>query len=163
RNMVPRLKSLPDDRRDALTESLAVALGRAGGGAEGLELMKTVAKNQSNSLRVQADLFELALLAGDDGLMSDTIGKLRLLGDEDGSAWRLAEAARIVALASRKKDLSQLPQAKQRLAEISNLRPKWSRVAILEADIAKIESDPEKPDDVIAALNRAVELGERNI
>jgi tetratricopeptide (TPR) repeat protein len=159
-NMLPRLRTLPAERQDGFAEILAHALGRAGAAVESLALMKSVAQKLPDNLRVQSGLFDVAVLAGDDTLTREAIAALRRIEGDNGTQWRFGEASQIVAKARRENDRSHLAEAKKRLEEIRTIqRSKSPRVSILEADIAKIEGNPER---AIAALTQALEDGERN-
>lgn len=159
-NMVPRIADMPADRQDTFAALLAQYLSDMGANTEALALMQSAVKKLPNSLRAQAALFEIAYRAGDDTLMRQTIEAMRRLEGDAGTQWRYGEAAQIVSQARRENDTSRLAEAKRRLEEVRRARGTWARVPRLESEIAKLQGDNAA---TIEALNKAIQLGERDV
>ena len=120
-------------------------------------LLGQVAARQPLQLGIRQRLFDLALAAEDDAAALALLGEMRRIEGDDGSVWRFAEAARLIALASRG-DRSGLGQARKRLAEVARSRPTWSRLPVLKARLADLEGNL---DSALENYQRALELGEQ--
>ena len=76
---------------------------------------------------------------------------------EDGTWWRYAEAARLIALAGKGKREG-LDQAGAYLAEVAKRRRDWSRVPLAEGQIQELLGHP---DAALEKYQQAFELGDR--
>lgn len=157
-NLIPRIKSFPEVRQSGLTQFLVQALSRVGANTEALALIQNIAsKNPDDSINIQSLIFDIALRTANHDLARATIDKLRNIEGADGTQWRIAEAAMIVAQARSTKNNSELSKAKKLLEQTRDNRP--ARVYVLEADIAKLEG---LTDQAIEALKNAIDKGERS-
>src|SRR5207244_157858 len=145
----PALQKLEEEGRkltDADQTRLSFGLGDAHyrlnnlQDAERLWTRVAEAEGQENSLYVRLLLFDLALRAGDDTKMQNAVRQIRGIEGEDGALWKYGEASRLIKLAQQG-DQTVLARASSLLEAVSKLRPYWSRVAVLEANIADLQGN----------------------
>ncbi len=158
-----------------LWRGMAVAHLQAGDYAEARRLCRELARIEPTNLQVRLLLFDLALRAGDDTGLAETLEQIKEIEGEGafwhyGTALHLSLQARPSAgevkpseakgpepLSTRQREL--LQAAQKHLAEVRTLRPAWSRVPFLAAAICEREGEEEQ---AIEHYTRAVELGERS-
>jgi tetratricopeptide (TPR) repeat protein len=172
-----RLAEFPADRQEELTLLLARALERARDDQAALKLWSDLADRQPSLPGIQLGLFDVAFRVGDDAAMARCVERLKQAEGEDGTLWRYVEAGRRIAAARGGPALSvagppptlsspppdraaNLRAARELLDRVATRRSDWPRVPLMQAAIAEIEG---KTDEAIAAYQRAVELGDRQV
>lgn len=149
----------PPDQRGRLFAGLADILSATGHVPESLSLWKRAAGLEPKSLGVRLVVFDLALRAGDDALMGETLDAIRQIEGPDGPLTRYNEARRLLASAP-KGDKARAAEARAILAEVANKRPGWSRVPLAVAQSYELEGSPAKAID---HYRKAIDLGERQL
>jgi predicted Zn-dependent protease len=144
------------EAQTALFRGLAEAAGRLGDLSLARRWAAQAAASRPNDLGSRLFLFDLAITMGDEAALETLESDLKRLDGEDGALWRYAHAARAVARA-RRGDRSGLAEARTYLTEAARRRPNWSRVPLLEAQLAELTEDPGR---AIACYLRALDLGE---
>jgi tetratricopeptide (TPR) repeat protein len=161
---------LLDEAGRHLGDRVELRLARAGwwvrrGGDEARQGLAKLKENLDQfTPGEQADLLdglgEAFLQLGDRSeagrLWQRSVALRRGIEGEEGTLWRDAEASRLIALA-RSGDPSGLGTAGQRLAEVASRRPTWSRVALLQAQVAELQGEPGR---ALELYDRAIKLGE---
>ncbi|MCC6417051.1 MAG: tetratricopeptide repeat protein [Gemmataceae bacterium] len=162
RKALDRLAQEPRAALDAaaqarLLRGLAEAFQQTGAAAEAKKAWRDLAALRPKDLGSRMRLFDLALQAGDDAACAAIVADLRRLEGEGGVLWRAGEVGRAVARAGRG-DRSGLPEARQRLGEIKQRQPDWSRASLLEAALDELQGDFA---GALKHYHQAVERGER--
>lgn len=139
-----------------LQAALAEAYLALGDTVQAEKLWSALAEKQPENLRIRLFLFDLALLAGKEDRMEQLKKEIHALEGEAGVYWRACEVSQLLARA-RKGDKSGLPEVHARLAELAPRRARWSRVALLEADLNELEGDQ---DRALENYLKAIDLGE---
>jgi tetratricopeptide (TPR) repeat protein len=140
-----------------LEDGLAGAFARLGDLDRAERLWTRVADQRPDDLRTANLLLDLAFQTGDMDAVQRAVDRLRRIEGEDGTLWRYGEVGRLTLLV-RRGDTKPLGAARLMLAEVARRRPEWSRVPLLEAEIAELEGNPER---AIEAYVRAIDRGER--
>lgn len=140
-----------------LERGIAAAFLRIGDFAEARRLCQSLARREPNNLQVRLLLFDLALRAQDDTGLGELLAEIKQIEGE-GAFWHYGSALHL-ALLAQKRGKPALAEAQKHLVEAGNLRPAWSRVALLAAHLCEQEGDEEL---AIEQYLRAVNLGERN-
>lgn len=160
----PRLASLLDSSGKfaaadvaQLERGIAAACLRIGQYGEARRLCQSLARREPNNLQVRLLLFDLALRAQDDTGLGELLDEIKQIEGE-GAFWHYGSALHL-ALQAQKKGKPALQEAQKHLVEARNLRPAWSRVALLAAHLCEQEGNEEL---AIEQYLRAVNLGERN-
>jgi tetratricopeptide (TPR) repeat protein len=154
----------PGDRARVLA-ALAQAHYRRGNGAKGDRVCRLLLPVLRDETKVPefADwvrLLDLALQGDDDGLIAEVVAELKKLeGEDTGTWWRYAAAARLVVKATRG-DRRNLAEAWAALANVTKLRSDWGRAALLGALLDDVAGDYGRALD---GYVRAFELGERQL
>jgi predicted Zn-dependent protease len=120
-------------------------------------LWARAAEMQPHDLGIRLLLLDLALIARKDDRVRPLLDDLKRIEGEEGTWWRCGEAALLINQAARG-NRDGLDRAVTRLEEIAKRRPKWGRVAVLEAQVCELTG---RPDDALAKYQQAVERGER--
>jgi tetratricopeptide (TPR) repeat protein len=149
---------LTREERIRLLRELADNLLYLGDLATAERVGEQLAELQPKDLRCRVILFVLALAGHRDTDAQRLVAQMRKIEGEEGVYWRAGEVARWIQLA-RKGDASNLPLARQRLAEIHKRLPEWARAALLEAYVDELEGFTERAID---HYRRAIDLGERS-
>ncbi len=140
-----------------LERGIAAACLRIGEFSQARRLCQSLARREPNNLQVRLLLFDLALRAQDDSGLGELLEEIKQIEGE-GAFWHYGSALHL-ALQAQKKGRGALEAAQKHLVEARNLRPAWSRVALLAAHLCEQEGDEEL---AIEQYLRAVNLGERN-
>ncbi len=149
----------PAADRGRLEAGLAAAhLARTKDTKEAVRLLTLAAEHLPGDIAVRQQLFELAMADGDDAAAARQAEELQRIEGDEGVLWRFEDAARKVA-AARKGDAAALPAARDQLAEVAARRPGWSRMLVLEGEIAELEG---RTDLALENYQKAVERGERS-
>lgn len=133
-----------------LDSGLAGLLLSAGDFAAAEELCIKVAVKQPSNLRVRLLLFDLAFQARKTEGMQKLLGELAAI-EGTGPLWRYGSAIDCYVRGD-------LPGALNHLGEAALLRPAWSRIPLLRAQILSAQG---KADAAITSFQEAIDLGER--
>src|SRR5262249_26680810 len=136
---------LPAEERLRLLGGLAVAYGNAGEHQEAQRLWGQLAAGVPNDLAPRVLLFDQAVRAGDVTALERLVQEIKKIEGPNGAMWRYAEAARLVALARKEQGTARkehLGAARLLLNEVVARRRSWSRVPVLEGEIALLEANP---------------------
>jgi tetratricopeptide (TPR) repeat protein len=151
------LANLPADEQAALLGGLAGAYTLLNEPAQAERFWKRLAELQPYNLRVRLLLFDRAYRANNEDELKRLLNEVRRIDGTSGPYAHQAEAA-LLLVQARKGNKEALPLAKRQLDEADRLRPKWSSVALLRAEIKEMEKDPAAALDF---YRQAIELGER--
>jgi tetratricopeptide (TPR) repeat protein len=149
--------------RSRLLNGLAEASFRAGNTKDAQRLWRQLAKEpeHANDLRLRFLLLDLALEAGEESGIRQTLDEIKRIEGGELSLWRYGEAARLIHQAKQggpgKKDL--LTQARTLLDTVAKQRPSWPVVAVARAEMEEVRGNPEQ---AIANYRQALDLGERS-
>ena len=116
-----------------------------------------LAKRQPDNLGVRLLLFDAAVQNGKDDAAGRCVGEIKRLEGEDGTWWRYAQAARLMARATRG-DRSGLAEAAAHLTSIGKRQPGWLRLALLEAQVHELHG---RPEEALEKYKEAVAQGDR--
>jgi cellulose synthase operon protein C len=150
-------QQIPAADRPVFLDRLGSAEIRLGESNLGRQHWRELAVLQPQNLGVRLGLFDLAMVAGDQGDAAALVDEIRgteTEGDE-GTAWRFAQAALLIDRA-RRGDSRGLVEARQLASQISERRPQWASGIALSGEIAELAGDPKTAIDHYL---RAVELG----
>jgi tetratricopeptide (TPR) repeat protein len=158
-----KLQSLPPEPRARLLQGLAEAVGQLQDRASAGRLWTKLAEQKPQDLQPRLVLLDLAIQSRDEAALQRAIENLRKVEGEDGVYWRFGDALHWIAQAGSPATAGAggakpLQAARARLEEIAKRRPGWSRVPLLEAEIAVKEG---RPDQAIASYQKALALGEQ--
>jgi tetratricopeptide (TPR) repeat protein len=146
------------DQRHRLWRGLGEVQGQAGNTAQAVRLFQLLAREKPNELDPRIALLSLALLNQDLDALEQAVAEVRRIEQQDGIFWRYGRACAL-ALKARNGDRSGLDEARGLLQEVGARRPGWSRIALVEAEIALLARDRSLG---IAKLQQAVSQGERS-
>ena len=130
----------------------ALALGERG---KAEQCWKQLAVRRPGDARVRFHLLELALQAGQEAEARRLLDEVRKV-EGTGVLTTLGEAAWHVSRARRGQRQS-LAEARRLLTRAGALRPSWSRIPLLEAEVCELENNPEK---ALEKYQAALERGE---
>ena len=148
------LRDFPAADADRLLRSLAEAALALGDRARAERLWRQLAERRPEDLPVRFRLFESALQAGKEEEARRILDEVRNLEGDNGPLAAFGEAA-CLALRARRGDRAAVTEARLRLAAAAALRPSWSRVPLLEADLYEREGNKTKAlERYQAALDR---------
>jgi predicted Zn-dependent protease len=114
---------------------------------------------RSLDLRGWVPLLDLALQMGHTVVLGRALPVLHRLEGDSGTWWRYAEAAQLLAEASRG-NKAVLSKAHALVVEIGEQRPDWPRVPLLEAQLAELEGDT---TGALGHYLKALDLGEHQL
>ena len=116
-----------------------------------------MAEAPATDLAGRVRLLEAVLPSEDDGLADGVLADVARLEGEDGAWAMYGRAARLTARTYRG-DRGGLAEAKTLLDDLARRRPDWSRVALLQGQLAELDGASAAALD---AYQRALDLGER--
>jgi tetratricopeptide (TPR) repeat protein len=159
RSLEEKTDAFSDADRGRLMAGLATVHARMGDNKDAERLLNIAAPLLPADLSIRQQLFDLAILSGDDAAAAKYVEGLHKVEGDEGVLWRYEQAARRVQ-AARKGETSAVAEAKQLLKEIDDRRRgNWHRVLVLEAEIAEIEG---RTDLALELYQKAIERGERS-
>lgn len=129
-------------------------------------LLRLVARENQSLLQVRLQLFDLALVSKRTSALEDLIKEIERI-EGTGPLWNYATAVHSYVMALKARDekkqdeLSRLClKARAHLEAAAPLRPEWTRIPLLLAQVAELQQD-----DAAAMLNyaRAIDLGEKDV
>jgi tetratricopeptide (TPR) repeat protein len=147
-----------DDRGQLLT-GLSDLLGNAGRVPAALVLAKRAVELDPRSLRLRLAVFDLALRAGDNDTMGETLEAMRQIEGSDGALTRYNQARRLLA-AAKSGDKAVAAEARTLLTDVGTKRPAWARVPLAIARTYELEGNADK---AIEYYLKAIDLGERQL
>lgn len=151
----------PFDVKDQgrLLATLAAAAAAVGDRPAAERFMAQMVKVRPNDLRAWVQFFDFSLQTGREEGMRQAAQALERLEGAEGTWWRYCQGVLLLWKAHRQGDAAGLAEARQHLAVVTERRPAWSRVRLLEADLALVEKDAEQ---AIRRYQQALELAEKN-
>jgi tetratricopeptide (TPR) repeat protein len=176
------LPGYPEADQERLLAGLTAAFAAAGDLPAAERLWQRLADRRANDVRVRFALFEVALQRGEEARQGGRpeevrrqdaqarrwLEELKRLEGDGGPLTAYGSAAYQVAQARRQKvpgrKVHVPDEARKRLAEAAAVRPSWSRVPLLEAEMEELEDEPEKAREryrVATALEAARSLAAR--
>ena len=160
---------LTRDDHKAFLGALFDAHTRLGNAALALEMGRKLAEEDRLNLNLRLILFERALQDGNetaaDALVRE-ISQIETSGDSDPERAQAPLTGYCEAVLAVRK--GNFDAARSKLRKVAQLRPEWSRVPVVEAQINEKEAqinEKEKPRYLNLALTnylRAIDMGERN-
>ncbi|MEZ6121333.1 MAG: tetratricopeptide repeat protein [Pirellulaceae bacterium] len=109
-----------------------------------IEIWQELKQANPTSLTLHAELLDLAIQAGNEPLITDTVNAIGELAGKDSSDWQLAEAQRIIwQVQNERRDASAIAEIKRLLADVQRLRPDYPLLYKALADLAILEKDPQ--------------------
>jgi tetratricopeptide (TPR) repeat protein len=150
---------LTEENKIRLMLGLAEAYNRSGSPENAERLLQRAKDQRKNDLGIRIQLFDLASQQGDLKAMKGLVSDLREIEGPNGVLWRYAQAARWVSVARRKNEkdrTEELATASKLLDPVAKSRPSWSRVPLLQAEIAELGGE-----DPIDLYVEAITKGER--
>jgi predicted Zn-dependent protease len=147
--------SLPE--RGRLEAGLAAAYMRRDDRRDAARLLRQAGEHLPDNIAVREQQFDLAMLEGDVANADRQIEQIHRIEGEEGVRWRAVEIARGV-VAARKGDRNALAEARRQLAEVEKRRPGWTRLLVLDAEIAELEG---RTDWALESYRKAIDRGER--
>jgi len=159
RGLSENTEQLPEQEVADLWRRLAWTSFRAGDVEHARQLSERAAEKDPKNLEMRLLMLDIAVWTGDALGLAAVLDEVQRI-EGDGPIWHYGRALyfRLLAL----EDLKQkglLEQAKEHLSQAKALRPEWSRVPRLTAEIHDIEGNQ---DQAIDDYLKAIALGERN-
>ena len=147
---------LPEGERIDLWRGLAAASLQVGDYDQTRRLCQRLSEKEPHNLQVRLVLFDLALRAEDASGLGKVLDQIHEI-EGDGPYWHYGTALELSLRAKQDKKL--LDSAQEHLARCRTLRPGWSRVPFLAAEVCLRQGNEELAIDNYL---RAVDLGERS-
>jgi tetratricopeptide (TPR) repeat protein len=136
---------------------------RAGNLDEARRLWGQLAEQQKDALGVRIAQFDLAMTTGDEAEITRILEDMKRIEGPEGTVWRYGKACQLIAQARKEQNTAArtpaLTEAHELLLPVAARRPKWSRLALGEAQIEDLRG---KPDGALGNYRRAIQLGERS-
>jgi cellulose synthase operon protein C len=153
------LKVFQGAERDQLLRALGAAFLATGDVAAAARLWDELAESQPGDLDVRFQRLELAYGKGDGKRLEQLVAEVRRLEGADGVVTRYGEAARLL-LQARGGDKKGLTEARRNLREAESLRPSWSAIPLLEAEVFELEG---RTDKALEKYQAALDRGESRL
>lgn len=150
-------KAWDAEERDTWLRGVAAFRIRCGDPEGAYRSLAQLASRRPGEVGVRTQLLELLLARPDTARLDALVGELKRLEGEEGTWWRLAEAAALV-LPRGIVDRSRTERARALLAEVSRRRPGWAAPLVLGGMLDEQEGNT---DAATAHYQQAIELGER--
>ena len=159
--LAKNLEKLPEADRRRLQRGLAVAYSRIGDRKEAGRILDRLIEQAPDDLDAQLLSFDLALLDTDTAAMERRVRGIEKADKKDGALGKYSKVCMLVQKAKGEKvvNLTALKKARQRLADVTAIRPNWARGALAGAEIDDLA---QSPDAAITGYLQAIDLGERN-
>jgi tetratricopeptide (TPR) repeat protein len=109
-------------------------------------------------MRVRMQLFELAIVQGDDAKARAAVAQIKRVEGEGGVDGSFAEALRIIRL-ERKASRELHEKARHLLTVAAAQRPNWHPIVQARAELDELQG---RPDQAIANYRKAIDLGSRD-
>jgi tetratricopeptide (TPR) repeat protein len=149
------LGQFPGVGGEQLLQALAEAALALGDREKAAQFWGRLAERRPGDVRPRFRLFELALQQGKEDEARRLLGQLREV-EGDGALAAFGEAA-CQAARARRGERQALAEAHRLLARAALLRPSWSHVPLLQAEVYELEGNKEK---ALAKYQAAVERGD---
>ena len=153
------ISSLPDSERIVYQRQLLRLHQRLGHSVEVARLLKIVGPESGNSVSGLMQMFDAAMLTGDEAEIKSAIARLKEFEGQDGYHWKYCQAFWDINQGAAG-ERERLVQAKQLLTEITRHHPSWSRSWEALARIAEIEGET---STAIAHYQEAFRRGWRSV
>ena len=153
---------IPDANRPEFLDRLALVEMLRGEPTLARQYWRELVALQPGNLRVLLALFNLSMEAADHADALGLVSTMRKAEGEQGTFWRFAHATLLIDQArrgenkARKASADDLGVLRRLASELAERRPDWWGAPLLQAEIAELEG---RYDDVIAAYQRAIDLG----
>lgn len=159
RKLSENTEQLPEREVPDLWRRLAWTSFRAGDVEHARQLSQRAAERDPKNLEIRLLMLDIAVWTGDALGLAAVLDEVQRI-EGDGPIWHYGRALyfRLLALEDLKQE-GLLEQAKEHLSQARALRPEWSRVPRLAAEIHDIEGHQ---DQAIDGYLEAIALGERN-
>ena len=124
-------------------------------------IWRTIAELDPNNLQIRSRMFELAYELNDEIRMNESLSLIEELVGKSGNEWKLAEAMRLIWMATQEPvNLATLEDASRLLREIEEIRPDWSSLLRTQARVSLFQNDQES---ALEYLERALENGQNDL
>jgi len=157
RQLAAQTEKLPPEELPQLWRGLAAMSLQTGDYDHAGVLCRRVSELQPNNLRIRLLLFDLALRAEDASGLETVLHEIRRI-EGAGPLWQYGRAVYLTLRAAGGEE-ELLDDAQECLAGAAVLRPAWSRVPLLAAEVFYRRGDEQS---AIENYTRAIDLGERN-
>jgi tetratricopeptide (TPR) repeat protein len=147
----------PASEKGSLLVGLGAVLLQLGDYDTARRYSSEAAELMPNSLRARILLFDLALQAADRGALARVVREIEEI-EGRGALWHYGRAVELVLTSSSPTD-NRLEEARGLLMQAAAMRPAWSRIPLLLAEISERQKDPER---ALHHYQRAFDLGEDN-
>ncbi len=153
---------IPDANRPEFLDRLALVEMLRGEPTLARQCWRELVALQPGNLRVLLALFNLSMEAADHADALGLVSTMRQAEGEQGTFWRFAHATLLIDQArrgenkARKASADDLGVLRRLASELAERRPDWWGAPLLQAEIAELEG---RDDDVVAAYQRAIDLG----
>src|SRR5271157_4515729 len=153
---------IPDANRPDFLDRLALIEMLRGEPTLARQYWRELVALEPGNLRVLLALFNLAMEAADYADALGLVSTMRKVEGEQGTFWRFAHATLLIDQArrgenkARKASADDLGVLRGLASELAERRPDWWGAPLLQAEIAELEG---RDDDVVAAYQRAIDLG----
>ncbi|MCS7239290.1 MAG: tetratricopeptide repeat protein [Thermoguttaceae bacterium] len=151
------LPNWPDEERGQLLVGLGAFLMQLNEFGSARRYCLEAAKLLPHNLRARILLFDLALRAADQEALGQVVTEIEQI-EGRGALWHYGRAVELVLRSVLGKE-DRFGEARNLLMQAAALRPAWSRVPLLLAEIAERQNDPEQ---ALGYYQRAFDLGEDN-
>lgn len=142
------------DRPELLDRLRSVAL-RFGQLNDARKYQRELAETHPDDIRARMILFDLAIMAGDQGDAAHLVDEIRTIEGEKGTNWRFARSALLIDQARRGSSAG-LEEARRLASEIAVAKPNSWVAPALDGEIAELVG---ATDQAIASFLRSLELG----
>jgi len=156
RKLAEGTEKLTKEQRTDLWRGLAAASLQVEDFDHTRRLCLQVSEVEPHNLQIRLLLFDLALRAEDDSGLEKVLGQIHEI-EGDGPYWHYGSALHLSLQA--KADQKRLDLAQEHLVKCRTLRPGWSRVPFLAAELSLRQGNE---DLAIDHYLRAIDLGERS-
>ncbi|MBI2824344.1 MAG: tetratricopeptide repeat protein [Planctomycetia bacterium] len=154
------IEKFSPDEQGRLRRALGLAYYRGGDIEQSLQMWQKVAESNPNDPQVFFVLYDIATRLGRDDETQKAVDGIKKLFGASSPEAKYVEARRIVTSVRDKKATdakAALTEARQLVRRATEQRPRWTVLARLESEINILDN---RPDEAIANLQRAVELGD---
>lgn len=157
RKLAENVDNWPQEERGQLLVGLGAFLMQLNDFDTARRFCLEAARLLPHNLRARILLFDLALRAADQEALSQVVAEIDEI-EGRGALWHYGRAVELVLRSVVGKE-DRLGEARNLLMQAAALRPAWSRVPLLLAEIAERQNDPEQ---ALGYYQRAFDLGEDN-
>ncbi|MGF1578650.1 MAG: tetratricopeptide repeat protein [Gemmataceae bacterium] len=157
--LIKQRENQPIADRNRLFRPLGLFLVNVGEYETAGKLWKKVAETSPDELGLWTSLFDLAVRTKDFEAGRESLKEIRRLEGEAGAWTAYGNAVLLIDSASREGKKDSLIEAKQWVDKLAKIRPSWSRVGLLRANIYELEG---KTDLALKEYQSVVKSGNKN-